>query len=92
MDTKHFFNLVFQFNDCIITESLNKSNLRIQSNSNSMVKIHLVRGYNDKLLYIEKNGSSQKIIMLKLQYNGQIFIKKEVYGLAGTKIIALEAD
>ena len=62
----------------------------MQSDRDSMVKMHLVRGYNDKLLYVEQNGQSQKILMLQLQPNGFGFIKKDVYGLAGTKIIAIE--
>ena len=88
------FSLIIQFNDSIFSISLNnKIDWKQQCEPNSMVRRHLVRGYNDQVFFGETSGNAEKIWKLEL-HAGKIgeMTKKDIYQLAGSRIVAFETD
>ena len=58
-----------------------------------MLRLHLIRGYTDRIFYAESTGNAEKIFKLNLHSNKpETVVKKEVFQLAGSWITALEPD
>ena len=58
-----------------------------------MIRRHLVRGYNEKIFYAETLANTEKIQMLEWnQTKSNSINKKEVWTLAGSWLVAFEAD
>ena len=85
--------LIMQFNDTIVSSSLNGSDWTEWCEPTAMVRRHPVRGYQDQVYFVETSGNSQKVYKLELHANkvGEV-TKKEVYQLAGNRIAAFETD
>ena len=59
----------------------------------TMVRRHLVRGYNEKIYYAETQGNTEKIKQLEFHVSiPNEITKKEIYQLAGTRLVAFEGD
>ena len=82
-----------QFNDIIVSASLNSSSWKEWCEPTAMVKRHLIRGYQDQVYFSETSGNGEKIFKLEL-HAGKIgeVTKKEIYQLAGSWITAFEID
>ena len=58
-----------------------------------MIRRHLVRGYNEKVFFAESVGNAEKIHELEFhKANPNEIVKKEIFQLAGSKLVAFEAD
>ena len=58
-----------------------------------MVRRHLVRGYSEKIYYAEQSGTTQTIQELAFHnHKPNETTKKEIFQLAGAKLVAFEAD
>ena len=61
------YTLIMQFNDIICSASLNeKKDWQEWCEPTSMVKRHLVRGYNEQVYFAETSGNAEKIFKLEL--------------------------
>ena len=58
--------LIIQYNHSIVNVSLNTGKMEIVSKPSSMVRLHMVRGYDERIFYCESNGASEAIIELDL--------------------------
>ena len=59
--------LVMQYNDVIVSASLNNKNHWQEWNTRTaMVRRHLIRGYNDQIYFAETVGNAEKIYKLEL--------------------------
>ena len=90
------FSLIMQFNDIIVSASLSAKDHWVEwCQPTSMVRRHLVRGYNDQIYYAETSGKNAgaKIVRLELSANkiGEVK-RKEIYDLPGSQIAAFETD
>ena len=59
----------------------------------AMLRRHIVRGYNEKIFYAESSGNAEKI--QQIEFHGSKanqITKKEIWQLAGSWLVALEAD
>ena len=58
-----------------------------------MLRRHHVRGYNEKIYYAESSGNSEKIQQIEF-HNSKLneITKKEIYQLAGSRLVAFESD
>ena len=85
--------LIIQFDDCIVQASLNKNMFKVICKPEAMVRRHVVRGYNEKVYFAETSGNAEKIHQLDFHTSKPNEItKKEIYQLAGAKLVAFEAD
>ena len=59
-----------------------------------MCRIHMIRGYNNRVYFAESTGGeSEKIMELKLHnVNQDTIIKKEIFQFSGGKCIGFEPD
>ena len=58
-----------------------------------MIRRHIVRGYNEKIFFAETLGNTEKIQQLEFhQSKPNTIVKKEVFTLAGSWLVALEID
>ena len=58
-----------------------------------MLRRHMVRGYNEKIFYAESAGNAEKIYQLEFHpMRSNELIKKEIFQLAGSWLVALEPD
>ena len=57
------YMLIIQFNDTILSASLNKNHYKIKflTEPQAMIRRHLVRGYNEKVYFAESLGNAVKI-------------------------------
>ena len=55
------FMLILQFNDCIVQASLNRNFFKLISRPAKMIRLHMVRGFGEKVFYSESLGSVDKI-------------------------------
>ena len=66
MEDYQQFMLIIQFNDSIVKVSLNTGKMKIVCEPSSMVRLHMVRGYEERIFFCESNGASEAIIELDL--------------------------
>ena len=84
---------IIQFNDCIVQASLNKKIFKVICEPEAMVRRHLVRGYNERVFFAESSGNAEKIYEIDWHNSKpNEVVKKEIYQLAGSWIVAFEAD
>ena len=85
--------VIIQFNDCIVQASLNKKTFKVICQPEAMLRRHLVRGYNEKVFFAESSGNAEKIYQVEF-HNSKLgeLTKKEIYQLAGSWLVAFEAD
>ena len=58
-----------------------------------MIRRHIVRGYNEVIFFAETHGNSEKIQQLEFhQSMHNTIIKKEIFTLASSWLVALEID
>ena len=58
-----------------------------------MIRLHQLRGYNEKVFYAETAGKAVKIQELGFhKSNPNEIIQKEIFQFAGSKLVALEID
>ena len=58
-----------------------------------MLRRHLIRGYNDRIYFGETSGNSEKIFKLEMHPSkAETIVKKEVFQLAGSFLVAIEPD
>lgn len=62
LGTYEQFMLIIQFNDSIVQASLNRNFFKLVCNPETMIRRHLVRGYNEKIFYAESSGNVDKIM------------------------------
>ena len=73
--------------------SLNRNFFRLICEPETMVRRHLVRGYNEKIFFAESSGNVDKIFQVEFHSTKMNeIIKKEIYQLAGGWLVALEPD
>ena len=65
----NYFTLVFQFEHCIGTASLNSGKFKIQSQSPQMVRRVQTRGYKEDCIFAESHDEHYKIFKLELNKN-----------------------
>lgn len=53
--------LIMQFNDCVVQASLNVPSFKFLCQPQDMIRRHLVRGYEEKVFYVENAGSAIKV-------------------------------
>ena len=58
--------LIMQFNDVVVSSSLNENKWQEWCVASDMVKRHLVRGYQEQVYYAESSGSAEKIYKLEM--------------------------
>lgn len=57
--------LIIQFNDCIVQASLNRNFFKVICHPETMIRRHLVRGYNEKIFFAESSGNVDKIFQVE---------------------------
>ena len=72
--------LVMQFNDCIIQGCLNDQSLKFICKPHTMMKRHIVRGYNEKIFFAERQGHVEKIQQVQFHNSkaGKL-VKQEIF-------------
>jgi len=56
------FMFIIQYNDCIVEASLNNKKHFVEIvDSKSMIRRHLIRGYNERVFLAETSGNAEKI-------------------------------
>lgn len=87
------YMLIIQYNDCIVQASLNKEIFKIISHPQEMLRRHLVRGYNEKVFFAETQGAAERIYQIGFhQFTANELVKKDIFSLAGSWIVAFEPD
>ena len=89
------YMLIIQFNDTILSASLNKNHYKIKflTEPQAMIRRHLVRGYNEKVYFAESLGNAVKIQELEFhRSNRNEITKDEIHSLVGSFLVAFEAD
>ena len=83
--------LAMQFEDALFTvSSMNPNRWTIWSEPKDMIKLHLIRGYQNTIYFAEKDDAGDKVF--KLWIEDDEVRKAEVYQLPGSELYALEAD
>ena len=58
-----------------------------------MVRRHMVRGYNEQVYFAESFGNAEKIFQVEFHpHLKNEIVKKEIFQLAGSWLVAFEAD
>lgn len=85
--------VIVQFNSTIVQLSLNKPTFKIICEPEAMVRRHMVRGYNEQVYFAESSGNAEKIFQIEFHphFKNEI-TKKEIFQLAGSWLVAFEAD
>ena len=87
------YMLIIQFNDCIVQASLNDNFFKLICQSDSMLTLHMLLGYNEKVYFAETCGSYDKISLVEFHPSKSNQIKKkEVYQLPGGRFVAFEQN
>ena len=75
------FTFVLQYNDCIVTASLNdKQHFEEQCGAQAMLRRHLIRGYHERVFFAESSGNAEKIFKLELHPSKpETIVKKDIY-------------
>ena len=55
------YMVILQFDDSIVQASLNSNTFEVICEPESMIRRHLVRGYNEKIFFAETQGNTEKI-------------------------------
>ena len=85
--------VIMQYNSCIVQLSLNKPIFKIICEPEAMVRRHMVRGYNEQVYFAESFGNAEKIYQIEFHpHLKNEIIKKEIFQLAGSWLVAFEAD
>ena len=85
--------IILQFDDSIVQASLNLNSFEVICEPESMIRRHLVRGYNEKIFFAETQGNTEKIQKLEFhQTKANSVIKNEIWTLTGSQLVAFEAD
>ena len=85
--------LIIQFNNSIVEASLNRNYFKLICSAETMIRRHLVRGYNEKIYYGERSGNVDKIFEIEFHPTKKNEItKQEIHQLAGGFLVAFEPD
>ena len=85
--------LIIQFNDSIVQASLNRNFFKLVCQPDTMIRRHLVRGYNEKIFFAETSGGVDKIFQIEFHpTKSHEITRKEIYQLAGGQLVAFESD
>ena len=72
--------LILQFNDCIVQASLNRNFFKLISRPAKMIRLHMVRGFGEKVFYGESLGSVDKIFQIEFhQTKRSMLTTKEIF-------------